>query len=213
MAGLTAAVSAPEALFSQQTARPDSEASPPGPQPSSAVTSDASVEVVSGNRIRRAEEYNPAALPVSFAEQVADPVSRFFTVEEMAALRRLADVIVPRTSTPGALDAAAPEFLEFYLSISSPERQALYRQGLERLNAAARERHGKSFADLDPAAIGKLLGPLREPWTPAAPGDALGAFLRAAKADLLRATVNSRAFAEADPRRSPAQTYWYPVME
>ncbi|HYM09097.1 MAG TPA: gluconate 2-dehydrogenase subunit 3 family protein, partial [Bryobacterales bacterium] len=199
--------------FPQQPARPDSEASPPGPGAAPGVSSDASVEVVSAGKIRRAEEMNPASLPASFDEQAAEPVSRFFTAEEMATLHCLADAIVPRTRTPGALDAAAPEFLEFYISISIPERQALYRQGLERLNSAARERHGKSFAELDPAAIGKLLAPLSEPWTPAPPANPLGAFLRAAKADLLRATVNSRAFADAAPRRSPAQTYWYPVME
>jgi len=138
-------------------------------------------------------------LPLSQAEEAGEPVAQFFSAEEMAMFRRLADVLAPRTRTPGALDAGAPEFLDFYLAQSGPERQKLYREGLARLQGAT---------DLEP-----MLRSLREPWSPAPPADPLAAFLRAAKEDLVRATFNSRAWAVATEgrRRSSGGTYWYPV--
>ena len=183
MAALTAAVQAPEAVVAQQPP------SPPVPEQASA-----------------------AALPLSQAEEAADPVAGFFSAEEMAALQRLAEELVPRTRTPGALEAGAPEFLDFYLGQSDSERQNLYREGLRRLNAEARRRFGEPFARLGVSQIEPLLEPLRQPWTPQ-PADALAAFLRAAKDDLMRATMNSRQWALAveGRRRSSGATYWYPV--
>lgn len=170
MAGLAAAVKAPEAVFAQQPAAPAAEASE-----------------------------DAVALPLSQAEEAGEPVARFFNAEEMATFKRLAEVLVPRTRTPGAVEAGAPEFLDFYLAQSGPDRQKLYREGLARLKGAS---------DLEP-----LLRSLREPWSPVPPTDPLAAFLRAAKEDLMRATFNSRAWAVASEgrRRSSGGTYWYPV--
>jgi hypothetical protein len=141
----------------------------------------------------------PAAFAPNHPEEVARPTPSFFSAEEMAALRRLADALVPRTRSPGALDAGAPEFLDFYLSQSDPGRQALYRRGLARLSGVA---------DIEP-----LLAPLKQRWTPVAPADPFAAFLRAAKEDLIRATFNSRAWTAAGEgrRRSTGADYWYPV--
>jgi hypothetical protein len=119
----------------------------------------------------------------------------FFNPEEMTAFRRLADTLLPRTRTPGALDAGAPEFLDFLLSQSSISRQLLYRQGVQLW------------------MMGRSLDPLRQPWTYDPPDDPWAKFLRAAKEDLWRATVSSRAWAAATEgrRRSTGATYWYPV--
>lgn len=184
MAALTAAVRAPEALFAQQ------------PAGAAEAASD-----------------EPAALPLSIPEEVAEPGLHFLTAEEMAAFRRLAETLVPRTRTPGALEAGAVEFLDFYLSQSDASRQALCRDGLARLNGEARRQFRKAFRELGAEEIHRLLAPLREPWTAPAPADPLAAFLRAAKEDLLRATFNSRAWALATEgrRRATGATYWYPV--
>ena len=60
-----------------------------------------------------------------------------------------------------------------------------------------------------------MLAPLKEPWTYAAPADPFVRFLRAAKEDLIAATLNSREFAEAQTARggraSGMGTYWLPV--
>ena len=163
------------------------------------------------------EQIEEAALPLTLGDDVGDPAAHFFRAEEMAAFRRLAEVVVPRTRTPGAIDAGAPEFLDFYIARSGADRQNLYREGLARLTAEAQRRFQKPFVELAAADIDRLLAPLREPWTPEAPADPLARFLRAAKEDLFRATVNSHAWALAtEGRRRGAlsgagATYWYPV--
>ena len=159
-----------------------------------------------------AEEIRTPA--VNLPEEVAEPGLRFFSAQEMAALRRLADVLVPPTATPGALEAGAPEFLDFYLSQSPSPRQDVYREGLERLGAEARRQFGKGFAELGITQIEPLLAPLRVPWSARPAGDRLSSFLRAAKDDLLRATWNSREWAlgrRGRPRRSLVGSYWYRV--
>lgn len=168
LAGLTAVVRPPAALFA-------------GPQ------QPASSEEVS-------DELTP--LPSAQPDEAGESnYRRFFTPEEMTAFRRLADTLLPRTRTPGALDAGAPEFLDFYLSQDGPDRQKLYRDGVRRWMSGA------------------SLDPLKQPWTPQPAADPWAAFLRTAKDDLWRATLSSRAWAGATEgrRRVTGATYWYPV--
>src|SRR5688572_28407286 len=88
------------------------------------------------------EETPPLSL--STADAVADGVVRFFNREEMAALRKLGEILMPaRGETPGASEAEAAAFLDFLLSQSAADRQSLYRDGLARLDRDSRTRHGK----------------------------------------------------------------------
>jgi hypothetical protein len=161
----------------------------------------------------------PAAEPslrYTVAEAAAETVPHFFTAQQFAALRKLSDILNPPVSgAPGALEAQAPEFLDFLLSQSSADRQQLYRIGLDGLNAQAKKRFNKAFADLDTAQAEMLLAPLREPWTYEAPSDAVAAMLRAAKDDVRRATTNSHSWnlaATAGRTRSAGGgLYWLPI--
>ena len=84
------------------------------------------------------------------AEVVGEPTQRFFTAPQFAALRKLSDVLMPpMRSFPGALDCGAPEFLDFLIGSSPADRQAIYRNGLDTLNARAKKQFNKSFAELD----------------------------------------------------------------
>lgn len=162
----------------------------------------------------------PAAVPVLdtvAADTAATTVTGFFTAPQFAALRRLSDVLVPRLGdAPGALDAGAPEFLDFLMAKSPAERQTLYRSGLDALQAQARQRFGVDFEDVTVEQADQLLAPLREPWTFAPPGDPLAAFLRAAKQDVRTATQNSVVAAEATRatggRGGGVGLYWYEVV-
>jgi hypothetical protein len=149
-------------------------------------------------------------------DSVGEPVRKFFTVPQFAALIRLGDLLVPPgENRPGALQAKAPEFLDFLLSQSSHSRQVLYSNGLDRLQLESGKRYNKRFEDLTADQADGLLGSLHEKWTYRSPADSFKAFLRAAKEDLLAATLNSREFAEAQTaagrRASGVGTYWYPV--
>jgi len=150
-------------------------------------------------------------LDIAFPDDAAQGVLRFFTPPQLAALRRLGDLLMPANSTsPGALAAGAPEFLDFLIGDSGADRQQVYRAGLDGLNAQARRQFNKTFAETDNSQADALLSSLRQPWTYADPADPVARFLRAAKADLRTATVNSRA-ASNGRRFAGSGLYWYPL--
>ncbi|MBY0502379.1 MAG: gluconate 2-dehydrogenase subunit 3 family protein [Bryobacteraceae bacterium] len=148
--------------------------------------------------------FTQETLPLSAADAVAEGWSRFFTPAELKSFRTLGDTLVPAyEGRPGALEAQAPEFLDFLLSRSGIDVQTLYRQGLARYAAKPD------------------LTPLNKPWTLGnAPGgtahpelaqDPYERFLRAAKQAFYQATVNSRQWAEASRGRGSSNLYWLPV--
>jgi Gluconate 2-dehydrogenase subunit 3 len=164
----------------------------------------------------RAQQSETPKLATASADAVGESVRRYFSAPQYAALQKLGDLLVPAAAArPSASQAHDAEFLDFLLAQSPPDRQALYRDGLDRLQSDARARYRKPFEELSAEQADALLGPLHQPWTYAAPADSLARFLRAAKDDFIQATVNSREFAEAQTsagRRAPGLgTYWYPV--
>jgi hypothetical protein len=163
-----------------------------------------------------AQQSDTPKLVTAAAEAVAEPIHRYFSPPRYAALEKLGDLLVPAAAArPAASQAHDAEFLDFLLSQSPPDRQSLYRDGLDRLQSDARARYGKAFEALSAEQADALLAPLRQPWSYAGPSDAFARFLRAAKDDFIQATVNSREFAEAQTaagRRAPGLgAYWYPV--
>jgi hypothetical protein len=155
-------------------------------------------------------------LDITIADDAADPLPRFFTGPQLAALRRLSNVLMPpMKGAPGAVDAGVPEFLDFLLSESPEDRQKIYRAGLDALNAQSQKKAGKPFAEVDDAQAAALLAPLRDPWTYEPPKDPLAHFLHAAKQDVRNATVNSREYvtsSSAGGRRGAGSgLYWYPL--
>jgi hypothetical protein len=63
----------------------------------------------------------------------------------------LAERILPRTLTPGALDAGVDGYIDVMLAdFFSEDERRVYLNGLGRLDRRARERHGSGFADCAP---------------------------------------------------------------
>jgi hypothetical protein len=155
-------------------------------------------------------------LESSAADAAAEMMPRLFNAEQFAALRKLSDVLVPSIGgMPGALDAKAPEFLDFLVGASPEDRQRVYKTGLDKLNASAKSRFGKSFAEVDASQAETILAPLRQPWTYEPPADPLARFLQAAKQDVRAATFNSRewnvASSAAGRRGVGVGQYWYTI--
>jgi hypothetical protein len=157
-------------------------------------------------------------LETAAADQVADGVPHFFDARQFAALRKLSGLLMPANNngTPGALEAQAPEFLDFLIGESPADRQQVYKAGLDALNAQAAQRYRKPFAELDAAQADAVLAPLHQPWTYAPPADPLAHFLLVAKADVRIATVNSREYNTAAAsgggrRMGGTGLYWYPI--
>jgi|GEM_PF-3053783 len=158
-----------------------------------------------------------AVLAVDSPESAGLSIRRFFTPDQFSTLQSLADLIAPSIDgRPGAKQAEAANFLDFLLAKSPRDRQALYQRGLDTLIRTSRTRHQKEFSELLPADANALLAPLKTKWTYAAPKDPMAAFLRAAKADIIRATANSRAVAEANiagRRRATGMNPYWQVIE
>jgi hypothetical protein len=87
---------------------------------------------------------------LAFAEQARPVAARtYFTAEQGALVRAIADRILPRTDTPGAADVGVPAFIDLLYGefLIEDERQLLAR-GLDSVEAAAKSAHAASFASL-----------------------------------------------------------------
>ena len=156
-------------------------------------------------------------IDTTFPEQAATPVVRFFSAPQLAALKRLSDLLMPRTATaPGAIDSQVPEFLDFWIGKSPASQQKIYLAGLDALNKQASTKYKKPFADLDETAAAALIEPaIKQPWNYVPPADPLAHFLQEAKRDIRTATMNSREYANAGDgsrgsrRQGGLGMYWY----
>lgn len=70
---------------------------------------------------------------------------------ELAVVARIVDIMIPRTDTPGALDAGVPAFIDGMLKdVYSQDARDRFLQGLRDFDAAARDAQRKPFAKLPP---------------------------------------------------------------
>lgn len=206
--GIAAAPAAPALLAQQATAPtiPAAPATPPG----------------RGGRGGRgaAGARDVPKLEMTAPDLVSEPVARFFSASQFAALQKLSGILVPPIKdNPGALDCGVPEFLDFLIGASPADRQRLYRNGLDTLNAQAKKQFGKAFADVDAKQADAILRPMlvAVPWAYDPPKDPIKHFISAARQDVQTATRNSReasAAAAAAGRRGiggGGGQYWNPV--
>lgn len=85
-------------------------------------------------------------------QPTASTTAAALTVDERVVLSAIADAILPRTETPGALDVGTPAFVELLIGEwASASDRAMMREGLRDLEAHAVARHGRSWAALDAA--------------------------------------------------------------
>jgi gluconate 2-dehydrogenase gamma chain len=82
-------------------------------------------------------------------DAIGEVKTGFLTPAETAAVSALADQIIPRTDTPGALDVGVPAFIDRMLAgyYTDKERNVI-RAGLASVDSDASTLRGKSFAQL-----------------------------------------------------------------
>lgn len=150
-------------------------------------------------------------------ELVAAGEPRFFTAAQFATLRRLSAILMPAMNgMPSAVECGAPEFLDFLIGASLPDRQKLYRTGLDTLDAKTRKSLHKAFADLNDADADTVIRPLLVPvpWVQDTPKDPAVAFITEVHRDIRTATQNSREWADAASgpgRRGGGGAYVNPI--
>lgn len=74
-----------------------------------------------------------------------------FTTDDVAYLDEIADTILPTTSTPGAKAAKTGAFMALMVRDTySPEDEKIFRDGMGKLNAAMKDKYGKTFVEATP---------------------------------------------------------------
>lgn len=163
-----------------------------------------------------------ARLKTTEADLTAETDQRYFSPVQFATLTKLATIMVPPVKgNPGAVEAQAPEFLDFLLSVSPAERQTTYKNGLDYLENQAKSKSGKSFGELSNSEIDAILKPLLSVryWPHDLPTDPEKSFVAQVHEDLRTATMNSREWAAASEKAGRRFTrgartrglYWFPI--
>jgi gluconate 2-dehydrogenase gamma chain len=74
----------------------------------------------------------------------------FFTKEQAGTISELAEIILPRTTTPGAKDVGVPGFIDRMLKeVYSPEEKEKFLTGLTEFEQDAKSEYKSSFISLD----------------------------------------------------------------
>jgi hypothetical protein len=150
------------------------------------------------------------------------PALHYFTALQFSTLGKLGALLMPPLkNNPGAIEAQAPEFLDFLISVSPADRQSLYKSGLDSIEEHSKEKFQKSFADLEPQQADEILRPLlvARAWPQDLPSDKLKRFIIEVHEDLHTATVNSREWAAASEKTGrrfsrgsrTSGYYWAPI--
>ncbi len=71
---------------------------------------------------------------------------KYFSAPEFAVISRLADLIIPRDATPGALDARGPEYIDFQVA-EMPEAQVRLSGGIQWLDRYCTREFGQPFLE------------------------------------------------------------------
>jgi gluconate 2-dehydrogenase gamma chain len=79
----------------------------------------------------------------------AETRSHAFNEFEFAVLTAVADRIFPPTDTPGAVEIGAVIYIEIALGGDYAQSLSLYRAGLQAINAEARRKFARDFAELN----------------------------------------------------------------
>lgn len=107
------------------------------------------------------------------APPAAKGMPELLTPAELGLTALLAELIIPRTDTPGARDVGAHRTVDHLLAVCAPApMQAAFRAGLARVDAAGRADGGKGFAALPAARQRALLQALDAGAAPFGPEDA-----------------------------------------
>lgn len=76
----------------------------------------------------------------------------FFTEDQARIVSEIAEIILPKTDTPGAKEVGVPNFIDMLINdCYKPEDQKSFVDGLAKLDEAAKKSYGDSFIYLDSA--------------------------------------------------------------
>lgn len=99
-----------------------------------------------GNVLEAGDLLKKAAAKPSVSSGATPFAPKYFSQHEFAVISRLADLIIPRDTGPGALDAAVPEYIDLQVS-EMPSAQTQLSGGVQWLDRYCGQSYGKGFLD------------------------------------------------------------------
>lgn len=96
--------------------------------------------------------------------------SQFFTQAQRKTIAAMSEIVIPRTETPGAIDAGVPRFIELMVEDwFNDQERAIFLAGLADLEARVAKDYGTGFDKLDTAQQLELMEALEagasdSPW-------------------------------------------------
>ncbi|WP_299770375.1 gluconate 2-dehydrogenase subunit 3 family protein [uncultured Pseudoteredinibacter sp.] len=92
-----------------------------------------------------------AAKPLAIGPSIDELPSDLFSEQERKDLSAMAEVIIPRTESPGAIDAGVPKFIEYMVQnwLSEAEQQ-IFLEGFRAIQKYCLADFSKSFSALHP---------------------------------------------------------------
>jgi hypothetical protein len=113
----------------------------------------------------------------------APPVNGSLSEGQLNVVSTLAELIIPATDTPGAIDAGVPEFIhQIVIDWYTPAEQQIFLEGLGELDAIAEAHWSAPFVRLEPDQQARVLAELEPPSE--GDGQGLAAFPPGAAGDL-----------------------------
>ena len=83
---------------------------------------------------------------------------RFLSEEEAAITGQIADRIIPKTETPGALDVGVDQYIDgMLLDVYSEEDGNSFKEGIGKINKYSKEEFGNNFLKLEPEEVDSML--------------------------------------------------------
>jgi gluconate 2-dehydrogenase gamma chain len=89
------------------------------------------------------------------------PPPSFFAARDLETVTRIADLIIPKTGTAGAVEAGVPAYIDFVVG-NNKQAQALFKRGLAWLDSAAKRTGKARFVELDETGQVAILQPLSD---------------------------------------------------
>ena len=88
----------------------------------------------------------------------------FLSVDQARLVGEIAEVIIPKTDTPGAKDVGVPSFIDLMLKdVYSKEDQDRFLRGLQEFEAETKKAYGDSFIDLNPEKQKEMVKKIHDP--------------------------------------------------
>jgi gluconate 2-dehydrogenase gamma chain len=98
------------------------------------------------------------------ADVEADWKPKFLTQAQGALVAEVAEIMIPRTDTPGARDVGVPAFIDTMLKDAySKDEQERFVAGLADFEARARSEHGRAFLEMEPGQRAAMVKKVHDP--------------------------------------------------